>query len=120
MYKRRARLLVAGATADGRAARVAALATAEDFALWLEVRAAESMAALDPESLAWGDLLIAVDPQAAAQFPQPRPATCRTKYWNLPSATDARLDAAILDSLHCMVGGMRMLARLDGVAPGDP
>lgn len=105
---------MAAATADGRAARVAELAKATDFAAWLEVRAAESMAALDFESLAWGDLLVAVDPKAAAQFPQSRPATCRTKCWNLPPATDSRLDAAILNSLHCMVGGMRMLARLDG------
>lgn len=116
MYKRRARLLVAAATDDGRARRVVELAADPALAEWLELRAAPAMAALEPEALAWGDLLVAVDDVAAREMPRERPGTCRPKYWQLPARTGAAFDAAALEALRCMAGGMRMLARMDAAA----
>ena len=113
MYKRRARLLVAAVEDDGRARVVQELAQKPPFAEWLEVRATASMRALNPEDLAWSDLLVAVDAPAAAEFPAQRPATCRLKRWHLPAAGGPGVEAAAALALHCMVGGMRMLSRMD-------
>jgi len=118
MYKRRARLLVAAATDDGRARRVVELAADPELAAWLELRAAPAMAGLEPEALARADLLVALDDTAARQMPCERPATCRPKYWQLPARPGADFDAAALEALRCMAGGMRMLARMDE-APED-
>ncbi len=113
MFKRRARLLVASERPDGRAARVAELAAAAEFEDWIEVRPARAMGALTDDHLAWADLLVAVDTAAARAMPEHRPATCRPKYWRLPAETGAELDLQALEALRCMVGGMRMLARVD-------
>ncbi|WP_026340631.1 hypothetical protein [Thioalkalivibrio sp. ALJT] len=113
MYKRRARLLVAAAGPDGRAARVAELAAAGEFRDWIEVRPAPAMAAVTEADLAWGDLLVAVDTAAARAMPAQRPATCRPKYWQLPADTGMAFDRQAQEALRCMVGGMRMLARVD-------
>ncbi|ADC70745.1 precorrin-3B synthase [Thioalkalivibrio sp. K90mix] len=113
MFKRRARLLVAAERPDGRASRVAELAAAAEFEDWIEVHPARAMAEVRPEELAWADLLVAVDEPAARAMPAERPATCRPKYWRLPSETGADFDLQTLEALRCMVGGMRMLARVD-------
>ncbi|WP_018144601.1 MULTISPECIES: hypothetical protein [unclassified Thioalkalivibrio] len=113
MFKRRARLLVAAERADGRAARVAELAAADAFEDWIEVRPARIMGGVTAEDLAWADLLVAVDAAAARAMPAERPATCRPKYWTLPGETGAAFDLQTLEVLRCMVGGMRMLARVD-------
>ncbi|MFO7955254.1 precorrin-3B synthase [Thioalkalivibrio sp.] len=113
MFKRRARLLVAAERPDGRAARVAELAGAAEFEDWIEVCPARAMAEITQEDLDWADLLVAVDAAAARGMPAVRPATCRPKYWRLPGETGADFDLQTLEALRCMVGGMRMLARMD-------
>ena len=113
MYKRRARLLVAAERPDGRAVRVAELAAAAEFEDWIEVRPARAMAEVTDADMAWADLLVAVDTAAARVMPAHRPATCRPKYWQLPGETGADFDLQTLEALRCMVGGMRMLARVD-------
>jgi hypothetical protein len=119
MFKRRARLLVAGVGPDGRAARVAELARADEFQDWLEVRVGRSMADLTPDDLGWPDLLVAVDAAAAEAMPMECPASCRPKFWHLPEQTGAHFDMQTLDALRCMVGGMRLLARVDADDPDD-
>ena len=119
MFKRRARLLVAGVEADGRAARVAELARADEFEDWLEVRVGRSMADLTPDDLGWPDLLVAVDQAAAEAMPVERPASCRPKFWHLPEQSGAQFDLQTLAALRCMIGGMRMLARVDAGDPDD-
>ncbi|MBS0003525.1 MAG: precorrin-3B synthase [Thioalkalivibrio sp.] len=113
MYKRPARLLVAAATDDGRAQVVKELAAEPALAEWLEVRPARSMHDLRREDLEWADLLVAVDTEAAREFPAERPANCRLKRWALPQAGSPDVEAAALLALQCMVGGMRMLSRMD-------
>ncbi|WP_024327744.1 hypothetical protein [Thioalkalivibrio sp. AKL19] len=113
MFKRRAHLLVAAERPDGRAARVAELAAAAEFEDWIEVRPARAMAEVADEDLAWADLLVAVDAAAGRAMPAERPAACRPKYWKLPGETGAAFDLQTLEALRCMVGGMRMLARVD-------
>lgn len=113
MYKRRARLLVAAVEDDGRALTVQKLAGQPTLSDWLEVRPASSMRDLRPEDLEWADLLVAADAAAAADFPEQRPPTCRLKRWHLPAAGSPGVEATAALALHCMVGGMRMLARLD-------
>ncbi|WP_018141482.1 MULTISPECIES: hypothetical protein [unclassified Thioalkalivibrio] len=117
MFKRRARLLVASERPDTRAARVAELASADEFEDWIEVRPGRAMDGVTEDDLAWADLLVAVDEAAARRMPAARPATCRPKYWRLPAETGADFDLQTLEALRCMVGGMRMLARVD--AAGD-
>jgi len=113
MYKRRARLLLAGDTDDGRAAAVARVAAGEPYADWLEVRSAPSMQELTPEQLQWADLLVPLDAVAAAHCPAERPPTCRVRRWRLPAASDPSWPAAAVAALDCTVGGMRLLSRSD-------
>ncbi|AGA32246.1 precorrin-3B synthase [Thioalkalivibrio nitratireducens DSM 14787] len=113
MYKRPARLLVAALTDDGRARLVERFARRPVLAQWLEVRSAASMHRLDATDLEWADLLVAVDDAAARAFPRERPATCQLRRWRLPAAGVPGVEAAAASALNCIVGGMRMLARMD-------
>jgi len=113
MYKRRARLLVVAVDDDGRAHMVRDLALQPPLSDWLEVRPAPSMRDLRPDDLEWADLLVAVDAAAAGEFPGKRPVNCRLKRWHLPASGSPGVEAAAAMALHCMVGGMRMLSRLD-------
>jgi len=113
MYKRRARLLVAAVEDDGRARMVRDLALQPTLSDWLEVRPARSMRDLRQEDLEWADLLVAVDAAAAGEFPAKRPINCRLKRWHLPASGSPGVEAAAALALHCMVGGMRMLSRMD-------
>jgi hypothetical protein len=113
VYKRRARLLVAAVDDDGRARLVRELARQPALSEWLEVRSARSMRHLRQEDLEWADLLVAVDAAAAAEFPADRPVTCRLKRWHLPASGSPEVEAAAALALQCMVGGMRMLSRMD-------
>jgi len=98
---------------DGRAQVVKDLAGEPALAEWLEVRPARSIYDLRREDLEWADLLVAVDAEAARGFPAERPVNCRLKRWELPSAGSTDVEAAALQALQCMVGGMRMLSRMD-------
>lgn len=124
-YKRRARLLVVGRDgADPRPRWVVERAAQPDAQAWLEARVAPAGGADDPAWPAltqWADLLVTVDEAAAARAGRwPRAATCRLKRWRLPwpadaegAPADATVVAAIDEALACMVGGMRLLSRLD-------
>ncbi len=107
MYKRRARLIFLSSTPDlaVRASRIAAALGAA----WIEARACPADAiATDC------DLLVTLDAVALATR-QLSPPGCRSVHWPLsPSCTDSDI-AAHVESL---VGGMRLLARLD--ASGAP
>lgn len=108
MYKRRARLTFTSSAPD-LARRAAQIATARG-ASWLQARVCPAGAA--PEDC---DLLVTLDPQALAVCPPPPPG-CRHVHWPLaPSCADADI-ASHVDGL---IGGMRLLARLDdSQAPG--
>ena len=102
MYKRRARLAFASAL-PGLAERVARIATMRG-ADWVEASSCPPGAA--PPSC---DLLVTLDALALEARPE-LPSGCRHAHWPLPaSPTDADI-AARVDGL---VGGMRLLARLD-------
>nr|WP_296747780.1 precorrin-3B synthase [Thioalkalivibrio sp.] len=113
MYKRPARVLVAALDDDGRADYVARLAANPALSKWLEVRPTASMRQLNPDDLHWADLLVAVDGAAAQALPAEHPSTCRLKRWDLPPADSPDLPAAVGAALFVMIGGMRMLSRVD-------
>ncbi|WP_298137596.1 hypothetical protein [Acidiferrobacter sp.] len=108
MYKRRARLVFA-ALAPGLAERAARVALAHG-AGWIEAR--PGPAGRIPADC---DLLITLDAAADALGPD-LPAGCRHIHWPLPAHPS---DADIAARIEGLVGGMRLLARLDGSgAPG--
>jgi|GEM_PF-1131088 len=116
MYKRPARVLVAALDDDGRAAYVARLATNPALSKFLEIRPAASMRHLNPDDLHWADLLVALDGAAAAALPAEHPSTCRLKRWILPPADSPDLPDAVGAAMFSMIGGMRMLSRVDADA----
>jgi len=118
MYKRPARVLVAALDDDGRAGYVARLAANPALSKWLEVRPAASMRCLHPDDLLWADLLVALDGAAAQVLPAEHPATCRLKRWELPPADSPDLSAAVGAAMFAMIGGMRMLSRVDELDNG--
>lgn len=109
MYKRRARLAFASSS-TALAERVAEIARARGDD-WLEAGFCPVGAA--PSGC---DLLVTLDAAALEARPD-LPSGCRHVHWPCPpSPTDDDI-AARVDGL---VGGMRLLARLDGSeAPGD-
>lgn len=137
MYKRKARVLFLSQANDCRgllAERLAGHLGGE----WLEARSAGlAMHPPDPrvagalagfgldapppggravtaEDLTWADLVVSLDEPARAV---PLPAGTRGKHWPLPAAPAlGGLDALreeIARRITAMVGGMRMLARMD-------
>ncbi len=105
MYKRRARLAFASSSPGlaERASRIAVMRGAD----WVEAWPCPAGAV--PPSC---DLLVTLDALALAARPD-LPLGCRHAHWPLPeSPTDADI-AARVDGL---VGGMRLLARLDDSA----
>jgi hypothetical protein len=113
MYKRPARVLVAALDDDGRADFVARLAANPALSRFLEVRPAASMRRLNPDDLHWADLLVALDRAAAEALPAEHPPTCRLKCWELPPADSPDLADAVGAAMFSMIGGMRMLSRVD-------
>ncbi len=110
MYKRRARLAFASSSPGlaERASRIA-LARAGD---WVE--ACSCPAGAVPPAC---DLLVTLDPAALKACP-PLPPGCRHAHWPLSASSPHADIASRVDGL---VGGMRLLARLDGSeAPGGP
>lgn len=108
MYKRRARVVFIAATAnlEERAVHCARhLASA-----WVEARTSTS----GGEGC---DLLITLDTESKLSLP-PLPRGCRHKHWELPAFAS---DGDIGGYIEGLVGGMRLLAALDGTeAPGEP
>lgn len=123
MYKRKARVVFV--SRQGRAAApLAARYARKHGSDWLEARAAaltpdqgpgSAVETLDAALLAWADLLVIFEPTIADALPA-RPATTRVKLWPLeldPETTGAALAAEIERRVQGMIGGMRMLSRVD-------
>ena len=113
MYKRPVRVLYLGQAYDPRT-EMAARLTAEIGAGRMEGRGA-SVRDVDAESLAWADLVVPMDAESLRQCPAP-PPTARLKPWDLPDANGERARAIIHERIQAMLGGLRMLSRLDGKA----
>ena len=108
MYKRRARLAFASSS-PALAERVVRIALARG-ADWVE--ACSCPAAAAPSAC---DLLVTLDRAALEACPH-LPPGCRHAHWPLSASPT---DADIVSRVDGLVGGMRLLARLDGSeAPG--
>jgi len=140
VYKRRARVVFFGAATPCVALLAEALA--ERFgSQWLDARAASiglpahcppatpdgvaltgAPAVLDEPLLRWADLLVCLDEAAQAACPE-LPAGVRRVHWPAVAAVvelgvgDAALRGALEERIRGMIGGMALLAGLDGDAP---
>ncbi len=109
MYKRRARLAFLSSSPE-LAERVMGIVTA-CAADWVEACFCPAGA-----PAVGCDLWVTLDPAALAAYEKP-PAGCRHVHWPLSRSSTA---AEIISHVDGLVGGMRLLARLDGsTAPGD-
>ncbi len=113
MYKRPARIVIAAIVDDGRARMVARLASAPAMTRWIQARSAASICRLSPEDFDWADLVVAVDSAAANAFPAAHAGKHRLTTWNLPPAGSPDVEGAAIAALSGMIGGMRMLSRMD-------
>lgn len=119
MYKRPARVLFVAESDAGRSERIAQLTNTHhrDF---LRARSAASWAETSSADLAWADLVITLDERArheAAVLKTGKP----TRHWPEPAGETEEAITDALERLESMVGGMRMLARLDEQdQPGAP
>jgi hypothetical protein len=133
MYKRRAQVLFLDYSGHSHAAMAAALA-GELGGDWLTGRGAaiapeglapgvdEVMAdavmpvpGVDEQALEWADLVVMLDPETREACPPVPPGT-RAKPWSLPAPGEiglAELRDDLRERITCMIGGMRMLARVD-------
>ena len=111
MYKRPVRVLYLGQSDDPRT-EMAARLTAEIGAGRMEGRRA-SVRDVDAESLAWADLVVPLDAESLRQCPA-LPPTARLKSWTLPDADGEQARAIIRERIQSMLGGLRLLSRLDG------
>ena len=116
MYKRPARILYLGPPDDRRTV-IATRLTAEIGAGWVEGRGAP-VHDVDAEALSWADLVIPLDAQSLQQCP-PLPPTARLKPWDLPDGDSEEAETLIRAHIRSMLGGMRLLSRLDG-KPKNP
>ncbi len=107
MYKRRAHILFWHPT-NPEKARYAATLAAELGAEWLETRVQET-------DLFWPDLLIALDCDSVPNRERAQHTQC--KFWPAPTQNET---AALRERILGVIGGLRLLARLDqSVAPGS-
>jgi len=111
MYKRAARVLFIGVSGDSRT-DLAVRLLGEIGAGWMEGRGAD-LDRLDADQLAWADLVIPLDRQTRESCP-PLPPTARLKVWDLPELPPKETEAEIRRRLTGMLGGLRMLSRVDG------
>jgi hypothetical protein len=110
MYKRPARVLFLGEPGDRRIETATRL-TADIGAGWMEARGA-SVRDVGSDTIAWADLVIPLDADSRRQCPS-LPATARLKVWELPDGPGEEGEAIIRERIHAMLGGLRMLSRLD-------
>lgn len=110
MYKRAARVLFVGASGDWRT-DLAVRLLGEMGTGWMEGRASD-LDRLDAEQLDWADLVIPLDQQTRQRCPT-LPPTARLKIWDLPELTPDDTEAEIRRRLTGMLGGLRMLSRVD-------
>ena len=99
MYKRRVKILFMGTVARKQIANLAACELGAD---WLEVATSANI------PFAWADLIVTLDESALAQL-LALPASTHHKHWTMDHATPADIHQRVLG----MIGGLRMLARLD-------
>jgi protein-tyrosine-phosphatase len=111
MYKRAARVLFVCMPGDERAALAARL-TAGIAPGWMEARHA-AVDEVDGGALAWADLVIALDARARDRCPVLPPGG-RLRHWDLPDLPPEETKAEIRRRLASMLGGLHMLARLEG------
>jgi hypothetical protein len=111
MYKRPARVLFLSASDPSLATRVAEQATT-GYPDFLEARAD---GALTCEGLNWADLLVTLDDAARRRVASSAPDK-PSRDWSLAAADQATWPVQVERELGSMVGGMRMLARLDAKA----
>lgn len=109
MFKRKARILFVAAQDDNRAQMARALAE-EHGGEYLEARADTAPGAA--QTLQWADLIVSFDAAVQARLAPLAPHT-RTKLWPLPEASDAQMPARLEEKVGGMIGGLRMLSRLD-------
>jgi hypothetical protein len=110
MYKRAARVLFVCMPGDERAALAARL-TAGIAQGWMEARHAV-VDDVDGGALAWADLVIPLDARTRDRCPA-LPPTTRLRPWDLPDLPPEETEAEIRRRLASMLGGLRMLARLE-------
>jgi len=110
MYKRPARVLFIATPGDWRT-DLAVRLTGEIGAGWMEGRGA-ALDQLDPDHLAWADLVIPLDEESRLHCPA-LPPTARLKAWDLPALSPDDTEAEIHRRLGAMLGGLRMLSRVD-------
>ncbi len=110
MYKRPARVLFIGANGDSHT-DLAARLTGEIGAGWMEGLGAD-LDRLDADQLAWADLVIPLDVHTRQRCPA-LPPTARLKVWDLPELPPEDTEAEIRRRLTGMLGGLRMLSRVD-------
>ncbi|WP_018953953.1 hypothetical protein [Thioalkalivibrio sulfidiphilus] len=111
MFKRAARVLFIGGSGDWRT-DLAVRLMGEIGAGWMEGRGVD-LDRLDAEQLAWADLVIPLDVDTRQRCPA-LPPTARLKVWDLPELPPEETEAEIRRRLTSMLGGLRMLSRVDG------
>ncbi len=116
MYKRPAHVLFLAGPGDRRVETATRL-TADIGAGWMEARGA-SVQDVGLDTLDWADLVIPLDADSRRRCPA-LPATARLKVWDLPDLPGEEGEegeegeAIIRERVHAMLGGLRMLSRLD-------
>ncbi|MFN2348549.1 MAG: hypothetical protein ABR558_03100 [Thioalkalivibrio sp.] len=110
MFKRPARILFIGTSGDWRT-ELAVRLTGELGAGWMEGRGAD-VQGLDPDILAWADLVIPLDEKSRQRCPA-LPPTARLKAWDLPTRSPDDTETEMRLRLGAMLGGLHMLSRVD-------
>jgi hypothetical protein len=114
MYKRPARVLFLSTFDAALASQIAAQANA-DYPDFLEARAAGADDGLTREALGWADLLVTLDETTCRRVASAAPDK-PSRAWNLADSDPTTWPDQVRRELSSMVGGMRMLARLDAKA----
>lgn len=113
MYKRRARIIFCSIRRVGLASKARQLAV-ELGAQWLEADAATTIELLRPEQLQWADLVVTLGTDRAISLELP--SHVRHSHWQMATADDDILR----ERIEGMIGGLRMLSRLDGPLMDKP
>lgn len=114
MYKRPARVLFLSTSDPALAARIVEQANT-GYPDFLEARAAGADDGPTREALGWADLLVTLDEAARGRVACSAPDK-PSRAWNLTDSDPTTWPDQVERELSSMVGGMRMLARLDAKA----
>ncbi|MBD3669801.1 MAG: hypothetical protein HUJ29_03430 [Gammaproteobacteria bacterium] len=108
MYKRRAHILFVYAQALDRVALTRQVRRIGDD--WLEAKMKGPDDAIEPEHLAWADLVVALDETSCHRLQTAR-ISCPYRCWRLRPGLQWHTD--LQQQIQSMVGGMKLLQRLD-------